>query len=576
VHRAHRHSIAPSALILILWLSLLGASCLAPASAVAAEHRQSGTMASADDADAFAARAHILKEMKRNGLGTAVKARARRVRSRQGTLPSLGAPTMSASAALNPIQLENAQPGDPNWFPSGLAASDPTIGDIEGYASAASVKLGETIDLHVSTRDRLFIATLYRIGWYNGDGARRLLGPGFFAGSYHHNDVYVDAATGLVEANNWPITYRLTISPSWTSGVYAVQLISDGSISGQPHLGYIIFVVRDDSRPSDFLFQTSVNTYHAYNNWGGKSLYAANSTQGQPAVKVSFNRPYADAWGSGDFAFWEINLLRFLEREGYDVSYTTDLDTDRDGLTLWIHKAFLAAGHDEYWSAAMRQNIEFARELGKHLGFFGANACYWQIRYESSPLTGEDYRTIVAYKEQAATADPLALDGDPTNDEFITTQWRLNLLGHPADPEDHLIGEKYHGGGNGDVVVAVPDDPTFQWIFDGTGLGSGNGTVLKGLLGYETDSATDPDSAPPPGTVLLAHSPDAVSYSDMTIYQWGTSWAWWVPPAKVFATGTMQWSWGLDDFDLAGNIASPVAQQMTRNVLDCFAGRRAC
>ena len=61
---------------------------------------------------------------------------------------------------------------------------------------------------------------------------------------------------------------------------------------------YIIFVVRDDSRASDYLFQSSVTTYQAYNNWpgtanGGKSLYEHNSVGGVRAVKVSFNRPYA-------------------------------------------------------------------------------------------------------------------------------------------------------------------------------------------------------------------------------------------------------------------------------------------
>jgi hypothetical protein len=37
------------------------------------------------------------------------------------------------------------------------------------------------------------------------------------------------------------------------------------------------FVVRDDTRVADFLYQQPVTTYAAYNSWGSKSLYEHNS-----------------------------------------------------------------------------------------------------------------------------------------------------------------------------------------------------------------------------------------------------------------------------------------------------------
>ena len=42
-------------------------------------------------------------------------------------------------------------------------------------------------------------------------------------------------------------------------------------------------------------------------------------------------------------------MVRFLERNGYDVSYIAGVDTDRRGALLTNHKVFLSVGHDEYW-----------------------------------------------------------------------------------------------------------------------------------------------------------------------------------------------------------------------------------
>ena len=65
---------------------------------------------------------------------------------------------------------ENARPGDPHWEIRHLGAPDA----IEGYAGAASVLTGESFPLFVSTAAAGFRVTAYRLGWYAGDGARRV------------------------------------------------------------------------------------------------------------------------------------------------------------------------------------------------------------------------------------------------------------------------------------------------------------------------------------------------------------------------------------------------------------------
>ena len=95
--------------------------------------------------------------------------------------------------------------------------------------------------------------------------------------------------------------------------------------------------------------------------------------------------------------------------KGYDLTYVTDIDTHQRAVA-GSARIFLSVGHDEYWSWQMREHVEGARDRGVHLGFLGADACFWQIRFEPS-ARGDADRTIVAYKEAAGDLDPLAIDG---------------------------------------------------------------------------------------------------------------------------------------------------------------------
>src|SRR5205814_10603998 len=99
------------------------------------------------------------------------------------------------------------------------------------------------------------------------------------------------------------------------------------------------------------------------------------------AYKVSYNRPF---WTRGNLdggrQSWvfhaEFPMLRWLEQQGYDVSYTTGVDTDRRGALLQTHRVFMSVGHDEYWSGAQRANVEAARDSAAHvnLAFFSGNS----------------------------------------------------------------------------------------------------------------------------------------------------------------------------------------------------------
>lgn len=487
------------------------------------------------------------------------KSRRRFIKSTAATLaglPFAGKTSIGSPSLLsNPIQTENAKPGTWEWQIDDLARES----EIEGYASQTSINRGTSIKFYVNTRESKFQLEIFRLGWYGGMGGRRMTNPIRLNG-VNQTIPQPAADTGLIECN-WKVSYTLNVPKradvtDWCSGVYLAKLTALSSYKQS----YIVFVVRDDDRSSPYLFQSSVTTFQAYNGWGGKSLYDYNSIDGRAYV-VSFNRPYDDGGGTGhlaaDWAGWEQNMLRFLEREGYDVTYCTDIDTHSKSTLLHTHKAFLSVGHDEYWSWQMRQNVENAlKNKAVNLGFFTANAAYWQIRFEADS-SGQANRRMVCYKD-AYLYDPYYANSSTR--KYTTVQWRDPIVNRP---EDALLGVMYeYYPVNGDIVV----ENTNHWVYAKTGLRDGD--RLSGLLGYEADRIF---GNAPSTLVRLAHSPlDAdgvVGYSDMTTYSLSNG-------AQVFATGSIQFAWGLDDlyaWIVHPDLVSPQAQQMTRNILERFA-----
>ena len=272
------------------------------------------------------------------------------------------------------------------------------------------------------------------------------------------------------------------------SGYYEARLVltSGGDGGSYP----IYFVVRESLlRASAILVQVPVNTWQAYNSWAGKSLYGFSSDGGVAGNRVSFDRPYA-VERPGNQATpleWEIQVARFLEREGYDVSYQTDVDTDRDPGSLLRHRLVITVGHGEYWTKGERDAFDAARDQGTNLAFMGSNTGYWQVRYE------DDRRTIVGYKSAA----------DPNPDPALKTMLFRALV--PPRYECALLGVAHIGGlGQGDyaVTAAGAADPWLQ----GTGLAAG--ATLANLVGREFDRVPGPyipTECQLPGLTVLFH-----------------------------------------------------------------------
>ena len=361
---------------------------------------------------------------------------------------------------LSAIACENTLPGDPpsDWQVSG--AGDATI---QGFATSMSVNAGETVNLKVNTPAASYHIDILRLGYYQGNGARKVaagLRPTASLPQSQPACLNDTAHTGLIDCGNWKVSASWTVPSSAVSGLYIAHLVRDDTGGDS----VIPFVVRNDASHSDILFQTSDETWQAYNSYGGNSLYACtvNCPPGNPeaykgADKVSYNRPFhtaLDDQGRSSFMYTEYPMIRFLEANGYDVSYMSSLDVATRGSLLLNHKTFLSVGHDEYWSGLQRANVEAARDAGVNLAFFSGNEVFWKTRWEPS-IDGSAAagRTLVTYKETHYNAPT-----DPQDPPTWTGAWADPRFSPPADggkPQNALTGQLF-AVNSGTTDIQVP------------------------------------------------------------------------------------------------------------------------
>jgi hypothetical protein len=422
-----------------------------------------------------------------------------------------------------------------------------------------SVNKGSTIAFKIDTTASSYSIGIFRFGYYQGNGARKITSiPPSAILPRSQPACLTDVPTGLLDCGNWAVSASWSVPTTAVSGVYMAVLVrpDTGGASQIP------FVVRDDSSHSDILFQTDDTTWQAYNQFGGNSLYlgSAPSSDGR-AYKVSYNRPFAtrgqtSGYGTSNFFFYaEYPMIRFLESNGYDMSYESGIDADRSGSLIKNHKTLLTAGHDEYWSGGMRSNVEAARAAGVNLAFFSGNEVFWKIRFENSiDGSGTPYRTLVCYKETKAGA---AID--PQDPPTWTGTWRDPTLSPPADggrPENALLGTIFTVN-RGSAALTVPATYSKLRLWRNTSvatLGSGQtATFGTNTLGYEWDEDLD-NGFRPAGLFDLSSTTVSVperlqdygntyapgtAVHHLTFYKTASG-------SKVFSAGTVQWAWGLD------------------------------
>lgn len=524
--------------------------------------------------------------------------------------PPAPPPAGTCQSPGNAVVAENCRTGNPREEWDVYGAGDPNI---QGFATDASVNAGDTIAFKIKSHAPRYRVDIYRMGWYGGLGARKVetISPSVPL-PQAQPECRVHAATRLVDCGNWRVSASWPVPPSAVSGVYVARLVREDDEptswrseevdqaplekpAALPHaygalgLGrlqdalkekrasHIVFVVRNDRARSELLVQLSDATWSAFNRYGGASLYGTSpGLQGalgaagggalggaapvdlpSRAYLVSANRPLANRLNAIQDQFFnaEYPLVRWLERNGFDVTYFAGVDTDRRGAQLRNHRVFMTAGHDAYWTGPQRQHIEAARDAGVHLAFLSSSTGLWRARWEpSNDGSPTPHRTLAAYKETHA-------DGkiDSAKDDWTGT-WRDSRVFNPlgAKPENAVVGTLHTVGGfRNDPLVASADHAGLRfWRHTAVAALTGQRAAVlgKGILGHEWDQDLD-NGVRPAGLIRLsATTVDNVAYlQDLgTTYDSGTAThhltLYRAPSGSlVFSAGSAQYSWGLDN-----------------------------
>jgi hypothetical protein len=438
---------------------------------------------------------------------------------------------------------------------------------IEGYAGRLSYAPGQEAELHISTSASRFAVEVRRIGVTNEMVWSKKELPG------SEYPVPEDASS---HGCRWPVAFKVPVAAHWRSGYYVATLRVDDSGGAYTHRGRrtaesdAYFVVRSASpgRNTKILLQLSANTYNAYNNWGGFSLYAFNGRAKNQGSRVSFHRP-----GGSQFFNWEHPFIVWAERNGFALDYAVNYDLEHLSGLLDAYKLVLSVGHDEYWSAPMRNALETFIGRGGNVAFFSGNSVCWQVRSEDSG------NALVCWK-QNYYVDPMFKSSDL---KTLSTLWSHHLV---KRPENALTGVGFLWGGYRKSHGQYMDDPAEftvhrpeHWIFGGTGLKRGDKFGGKDtIVGYECDGcelewkdglpfATHKDGTPESFTVLSScparwHPDDCEWYERWEKGRVGNAvMGLYTRGGTVFTAGTTDWAHGLRGGDKA-------VEQITRNVLE--------
>jgi hypothetical protein len=436
----------------------------------------------------------------------------------------------------SPIAAENQRPGSSGW-----QLTLPSSG-LEAYLDAYGVLPGATVHVHAAGA-AASTATweLWRLGYYGG-ARGRLVASGGPVAVPAATPPQIDPTTGMITAG-WPATFAVTVPDDAVTGYYLVKLSTSQAQTYAP------LIVREATPGAPVLVDVAIDTWQAYNAWGGTSLYDNSRTDwsAQHAYAVSFDRPFQQGNGAGQLFWSDRDFITFAEAQGYDIGYVTDEDLDRDVQLLARRRFAVVQGHSEYWTGTQRAHVEAALAAGTNLAFLGANDIYWQVRWS------DDRRSLIGYKEYCVK-DPLMASAPEQ------ASCRYRDLQTPR-PENALVGVMF---GEWQLTAApfrISDAGAWLW----TGSGATTGALIPGLFGFESDrryaNGAEPAGLTEIGAAAVENHQAQISVAQSTMYTAPSG-------ATVFAAASTDWSRML----AADGMWDRRVQQATANLFAWFAG----
>ncbi len=468
---------------------------------------------------------------------------------------------VQSSAVIN----ENALPGSSNWHIT--PGTDPAA--IQGFATSTQAAIGQSVNLYVNTALPTYHVEAYRMGWYQGKGARLIWTSPTLKG-VSQPACPLDHSINMVACYTWKLSTTMKITSAFVPGDYLLKLVA-----GPKAQSYILLTIWDPTSTATYVVVNRSMVEQGWNTFGGFSFYSGTGPcildhDTYPACNrarvVSFDRPYDTGNGSSDFLTNEYPLVQLMEREGLDVTYITDITLATVPLLLSNHKVLLSLDHDESWTYEERLALQNAQAHGLNVVFFGAAAMVRHVRLEPSILGLN--RQEVDYRN--SYEDPLYSKNEPM--QVTGNTWEV-----PPSSWSPLsqIGVEYSGFLAPQVFVPMVVSDASSWVYKGTGLV--NGSSLPHVVASDFDHVVSSPSEPA-NIDVLGHTPipggeatlggtvwGGQSYSDMVYFTNPTS------HAGTIDTGNNVWVGDLNYCTGAlPACATPTLIAITNNILKVF------
>ena len=442
-----------------------------------------------------------------------------------------------------------------------------------GYVDRHSVLPSQTFDLMLSAAPgagslRGHIEFYRVVG--DANGAR----PTWTSGEIEIGEQPVNRTAATV-GPNWPVSLAAIDPRTWQPGYYAADFVEQST--GLRNTRVACIIVSNPERSGRILLKLGVNTYQAYNPWGGHSLYPVGDDDRTGGFMVSFDRPTPASFFEYDayLASW---LEALGQRNGFSIDYAANFDVHRDPSMLQGYGLVVCGAHDEYWSKEEFDAFEERISVrGQNTIFFGANAAYWQVRYGdlNRPADDRDHgRQLITYK---SLRDPIVRRETKLDRLLLAT---ARFRDAARRPETMLIGVGYQDwfpfAESGEPRVPYHVETIDPELFEGTGYKKGD--VAADVVGYEWDNR-DPEgdgrrlwdkdrsriAQLPAGQikVLFSGAPKGATgktgRAEAVIFRSAAG-------ARVFSSGSIRWAWGLGK----PGFVQPAFQRFNENLIRSF------
>ncbi|RAH14099.1 MAG: hypothetical protein CMB56_006635 [Methanobacteriota archaeon] len=433
------------------------------------------------------------------------------------------------------IKIENQNLGSYDWkIPRGKEANEM----LQGYLRPQYIKCGEQLSFHTSSKidSCKFIIRIYRLGWYNGAGAKQVYrsselstkNHGFWTKDNGFNEE--NNFSNHIEGMDWPSSFKIQIPDNWISGIYIAKFsLTHTDPSLEKSYIHPFWICSPKNNGIKIAVVNSLISSQCRNWWGGENAVSITDRSNEifsddKSIKtLSFNRPHYNPRG-GDALRWNYPLIKWLEKNNIDIAFHTDLELENDTSLLDNYTHIITSGPTRYWTEKIEDAYKNTVECGNHLIHLGSEAGQYIVRLEKDKQ---------GFYEKVVLSDNI---DDPNigprleNKFFSTT-----VSGKNKNPpwNNYNISREFL------KIFSIPKPVTNN---------------VEGLIGLSWDKSKKIKGLKVVSKNKIKQKMFSNSYANSHILEFPSK-------GRIFNAGVSNWTWALENYSNHGNVIKDVTIQ---------------